>query len=87
MDLLKNFDYRIKYHPRRKNVVANALSRKSTEVLAHLMVSDWCLREAMQRLCIQEGDNGRYVASLRAQPILVQKIRDGQLVDTEMQRI
>ena len=34
MELIKDYECMIYYHPRRANVVANALSRKSTERLA-----------------------------------------------------
>ena len=34
--LLKDYDCRILYHPRRANIVADALSKKSMESLAHI---------------------------------------------------
>ena len=36
MELLKDYDYTILYHPDKTNVVANALSRKSMGSLAHI---------------------------------------------------
>ena len=36
MKLLKNYDCTIDYHPGKANVVANALSRKSTRSLAYM---------------------------------------------------
>lgn len=48
MDLLKDFDCRIQYYPRKENVVVDALSRKGIGVLSHLMVSEWDLRRAIQ---------------------------------------
>ena len=36
MELLKNYDCTILYHPSKANVIANALSRKSMSSLAHI---------------------------------------------------
>ena len=36
MELIKNFDLVIDYHPEKANVIANALSRKSSITLAHI---------------------------------------------------
>lgn len=48
MNFLKDFDYRIRYHPEKRNVVADTLSRKGIGVLAHLMISELELCKAMQ---------------------------------------
>ena len=37
MELLKDYDYIILYHPRKANVVTNALSHKSMGSLAHIV--------------------------------------------------
>jgi hypothetical protein len=39
MELIKDYDYEINYHPSKANVVADALSRKSTVDLAALAIS------------------------------------------------
>ena len=38
MELLKDYDCQILYHPGKANVVADALSRKSIGSLAHLVM-------------------------------------------------
>ena len=38
MALLKDYDCTIEYHPRKANVVADALSRKASSSIAHLQV-------------------------------------------------
>ena len=36
MELIKNYDLVIDYHPEKANVVTDALSRKSSVILAHI---------------------------------------------------
>ena len=36
MELLKDYDFSIPYHPGKINVVADTLSRKSTDSLTHI---------------------------------------------------
>ena len=48
MKLLKDYDYQILYHPGKANVVADALSRKSMESLAHIAEQK---RETIKELC------------------------------------
>ena len=40
MELLEDYDFELLYHPGKANVVAYALSRKSSQ-LAILIISDW----------------------------------------------
>ena len=62
MELIKDYDYVIDYHPVKTNVVADALSRKSIQTLralnAHLSLSD----------------NGTVVAELIARPSLLNRV-------------
>ena len=47
MELLKDYDCTIDYHPGKANVVADALSRKSTGSLAYMQtiqIEDACFR-------------------------------------------
>ena len=52
MELLKDYDITILYHPRKANVVADALSRKAESMgsLAHLQVSRRPLTRVVQTL-------------------------------------
>lgn len=50
LKFLKHYDFKLEYHPGKANVVANALCRKSTGLLASLMMPIGRLVEAMSNL-------------------------------------
>ena len=74
LELLKDYDCIIDYHPRKANIVAYALSRK-TMVAMSLLYSDWRL-----------ANDGAMLAQLEAQPGLKQMIIDAQKNDEELQK-
>lgn len=74
MDLLKDYDCKIIYHPSRKNVVADALSRKRSAVLAQIMAYSWKLFDAIQSLCLSYYGKRTYLAQIRALLDLFMKI-------------
>ena len=74
LELFKDYDCIIDYHPGKANVVADALSRK-TVVAMSLQYSDWRL-----------ADDGAMLAQLEAQPVLKQTIIDVQKNDEELQK-
>ena len=84
--LIKDYDLSLQYHPGKANVVADALSRKayvnclSTEELP----SDLC--EALRDLSLEVVPEG-FVASLVVQPTLMDKIREAQKGDSDIERI
>ena len=64
LELLKDYDCIIDYHPGKANIVADALSRKTVVVMS-LQYSNWRL-----------ADDGAMLAQLEAQPVLKQMIID-----------
>ena len=74
LELFKDYDCIIDYHPGKANVVADALSRKAMAALS-FQPSEWRL-----------ADDGAILAQLKAQPVLKQMIRDAQKNDEEMQK-
>ena len=72
LELLKDYELVIDYHPGKANVVADALSRKALFALravnAHLSVSP----------------DGVLVAELEAKPLLIRQILESQKVDAEL---
>ena len=74
LELFKDYDYIIDYHPRKANVVAYALSRKAMAALS-LQHSEWRL-----------ADDGAILAQLKAQHVLKQMFINAQKNDVEMQK-
>nr|GFC41187.1 retrotransposon protein, putative, Ty3-gypsy subclass [Tanacetum cinerariifolium] len=82
LELLKDYDTNIQYHPGKANVVADALSRKSG-MIAGLKVAEEIIR-ALERLDIElyvRGQHG-YWASLRIEPDLISRIKEAQKEDS-----
>ena len=74
LELFKDYDCIIDYHPGKANVVADALSRKAMAALS-FQHSEWRLAE-----------DGVILAQLKAQPVLKQMIIDAHKNDEEMQK-
>ena len=72
LELFKDYDCIIDYHPEKANIVADALSRKIVVAMS-LQYSDWIL-----------ADDGAMLAQLEAQPVLKQMIIDAQKNDEEL---
>ena len=72
LELIKNYDLEILYHPGKANVVADALSRKKQMNIAALITSQRYILEDLRRLDIEVvmGDVEARLASLRLQPDL-----------------
>nr|GFA48859.1 RNA-directed DNA polymerase [Tanacetum cinerariifolium] len=84
LELLKDYDTNIQYHPRKANVVANALSMKSG-MIAGIKVEEEIIRD-LERLDIKiyvRGQHG-YWASLRIEPDLISRIKEAQKEDNEI---
>ena len=86
MELIKDYDMRLHYHPGKANVVANALSRKSH--VNTLMTGEIPkeLAENLRELCLEIVLRG-YVAALEIQSTLMDRIREAQKTDKEIASI
>ena len=75
MELIKDYDYVIDYHPGKANVMADAMSRKSIQILralnAHLSLLD----------------DGTIIAELIAKPDLLNQVLEAQKSDEKISAI
>src|SRR5262249_21689108 len=80
LELIKDYDLDILYHPRKANVVADALSRKRTENIASLVTTERRLLDDMRRfeLEIVTRQVGEKLANMRIQPNFVDRIKTAQ---------
>ena len=74
LELFKDYDYIIDYHPGKANMGAVALSRKAMAALL-IQYSEWRI-----------VSDGTILVQLKAQPVLKQMIIDAQKNDEEMQK-
>ena len=83
MELLKDYDCTNDYHPGKANVVADALSRKSTGSSASMQTIQLPLMIEMRELGVELGVHvlGALFASFQLRPILVDQILEAQLED------
>jgi hypothetical protein len=77
LELIKDYDLEIHYHPRKANVVADALSRKPFGKKGTNFLEDWRKESAQLNACL--GDND----SLEVKPMLEDLICKAQRLDTE----
>lgn len=87
MELLKDYDCTILYHPSKVNVVANALSQKSMHSMAHIAVARRSIVQELQDLGnmgvkFEVSGSDALSAHFSVRPILIDRIRDAQARDT-----
>ena len=86
LELIKDYDMKLHYHPGKANVVADTLSRKSN---ANTLVSTGLLKELaedLRELRLEIVPRG-FVATMEVQSTLLGKIREAQKEDKEIAEI
>ena len=86
VELIKDYECTIEYHPGKANVVANALSRKSTGSISHLKVVYLPRLVELRSLGVrlELTDTGALLATFHVCPILIDRIRELQTQDPTM---
>uniref|UniRef100_A0A2N9HS09 Reverse transcriptase domain-containing protein n=1 Tax=Fagus sylvatica TaxID=28930 RepID=A0A2N9HS09_FAGSY len=89
LELIKDYDCSINYHPGKANVVADALSRKSYGFSAALLTTQKHIINDLERLGVEVviGGSQSYLASLSVQPTLIEKIKISQGCDPQLMKI
>jgi hypothetical protein len=85
LELIKDYEMKLHYHPGKANVVADALSRKSyvnTLVTGELPQE---FADDLRELRLEIVPRG-FVAALEVQPALLGKIRETQEFGTQLQK-
>ena len=89
LELIKDYDCLINYHPGKANVVADALSRKSSSFSAALLTTQKEIIKDLERMGIEivMGDSQVFMASLTIQLTLIEKIKSSQVDDAQIVKI
>ncbi|TXG50919.1 hypothetical protein EZV62_023443 [Acer yangbiense] len=89
LELVKDYDCSINYHPSKANVVAYALSRKSSGSLAHLITTENYILRDFKKCSVMVVTHRQvdYLAYLRVQPTLMDRIKSAQKSDLQLFRI
>ncbi|XP_072080971.1 uncharacterized protein [Arachis hypogaea] len=92
MELLKDYDCTILYHPGKANIVADALSRKSMGSLAHITLARRPIFGEVHQLeasgiQFDLGESGIFLAHIRAQSSLIEQIKAAQRDDQKLRKL
>ncbi|KAK9065033.1 hypothetical protein SSX86_016416 [Deinandra increscens subsp. villosa] len=85
LELLKDYDAKIQYHPGKANVVADALSRKSSGSLSCLTIQPEIISDLLRLgVEVRIKETSGSIAHLKVEPTLVSRIKEAQQEDGEL---
>ena len=75
MEFLEDYDFTLHYHPGKKNVVVDALSRKSRVTLASIASREWQILKTVGQFELQYSEQAQgTLGSLVATPSLLSRV-------------
>ena len=89
LELLKDYELDVHYHPGKANVVADALSRKNMGSWNHLFTTQRHILEDLDKLNIEirAPISKGSLAALHLQPTLIEQVKLAQVGDEQLQGI
>ena len=89
IELIKDYECTIEYHPGKANVVANALSRRPMSSLSHLRVVHLPRLIELRSLGVELEltDSGVLLATFHVRLVLIDKIRELQIHDPQIVKL
>ncbi|RVW63396.1 Transposon Ty3-I Gag-Pol polyprotein [Vitis vinifera] len=89
METLEDYDFALHYHPRKANVVVDALSRKSVGQLSSLELREFEMHADIEdfELCLGLEGHGPCLYNISARPMVIQRIVEAQVHDEFLEKV
>ena len=89
LELIKDYDLEIQYHPEKANTVADALSRKSTGSMACLLTEQKEILQDFEKSEIEVVmcEQGGLIAAITAEPAIIEEIKQKQKDDEFLNKV